>query len=144
MQGSGLQARMIPLGYISMGGYTIGLPLLFTFILIKHRREIYADQCLRALQTGHSPTNNPQYRVRRRYQELYSLFRPELFAWRLVLTLRKFSIVSVALMFSSNPLFQAWYVLNVMQHHDDSSESFKFSCTGIRLVKLGCSHSGSA
>ena len=108
VQGTGLQARMIPIGYTSMVGYTIGLPLLFSYILVTHRREIYADQCLRSLQTGGSPESNPQYRVRRRYQELYSLFRPELFAWRLVLTLRKFSIVSVALMFSSNPLFQAW------------------------------------
>ncbi len=39
-----------------------------------------------------------------------SLFRPELYWWRLLLTLRKLCIVSVALMFSSTPLFQAWYV----------------------------------
>ena len=119
-QGTGLQARMIPLGYLSMVGYTIGLPLLFSYLLIKHRREIYADQCLRSLQLGGSPETNPQYRVRRRYQDLYSLFKPELFAWRLVLTLRKFSIVSVALMFSSNPLFQAWYDLSITPEHVES------------------------
>jgi hypothetical protein len=39
-----------------------------------------------------------------------SLFRPELYWWRLVLVLRKFCIVGVALMFSSTPLFQAWCV----------------------------------
>jgi hypothetical protein len=38
------------------------------------------------------------------------LFRPELYWWRLVLVLRKFCIVGVALMFSSTPLFQAWCV----------------------------------
>ncbi len=37
-----------------------------------------------------------------------SLFRPELYWWRLVLVARKFCIVGVALMFSSTPLFQAW------------------------------------
>ncbi len=37
-----------------------------------------------------------------------SLFRPELYWWRLVLTVRKFCIVAVALLFSSTPLFQAW------------------------------------
>jgi hypothetical protein len=37
-----------------------------------------------------------------------SMFRPEFFYWRLVLTLRKFCEVAVALMFSSKPLFQAW------------------------------------
>jgi hypothetical protein len=41
---------------------------------------------------------------------LHSLFRPELYWWRLVLILRKFCIVGVALMFSSTPLFQAWCV----------------------------------
>ncbi len=41
---------------------------------------------------------------------LPSLFRPELYWWRLVLVLRKFCIVGVALMFSSTPLFQAWCV----------------------------------
>jgi hypothetical protein len=39
-----------------------------------------------------------------------SLFRPNMFYWRLVLMLRKFCEVAVALMFSSKPLFQAWYV----------------------------------
>jgi hypothetical protein len=39
-----------------------------------------------------------------------SLFRPSMFYWRLVLMIRKFSEVAVALMFSSKPLFQAWYV----------------------------------
>ncbi len=40
----------------------------------------------------------------------YSLFRPELYWWRMVLTLRKFCEVAVALLFSSTPLFQAWCV----------------------------------
>ena len=40
----------------------------------------------------------------------YSLFRPELYWWRMVLTLRKFCEVAVALLFSSSPLFQAWCV----------------------------------
>jgi hypothetical protein len=37
-----------------------------------------------------------------------SLFRPEFFYWRLVLTLRKLFEVAIALMFSTKPLFQAW------------------------------------
>jgi hypothetical protein len=40
-----------------------------------------------------------------------SLFRPDMYWWRLVLTVRKFCFVGVALMFSSTPLFQAWCVL---------------------------------
>ncbi len=42
----------------------------------------------------------------------YSLFRPELYWWRMVLTVRKFCEVAVALMFSSTPLFQAWCVVS--------------------------------
>jgi hypothetical protein len=40
----------------------------------------------------------------------YSIFRPEMYWWRLVLTGRKLAMVVVALMFSSTPLFQAWCV----------------------------------
>jgi hypothetical protein len=39
---------------------------------------------------------------------LGSLFRPGTFWWRIVIMVRKFCIVGVALMFSSTPLFQAW------------------------------------
>ncbi len=41
---------------------------------------------------------------------LCSMFRPEFYWWRLVLTLRKLCEVVVALMLSSKPLFQAWCV----------------------------------
>lgn len=40
-----------------------------------------------------------------------SMFHPNLYWWRLVLTLRKLSEAVVALMLSSKPLFQAWYDL---------------------------------
>jgi hypothetical protein len=39
------------------------------------------------------------------------MFHPNLYWWRLVLTLRKLSEAVVALMLSSKPLFQAWYVI---------------------------------
>ena len=42
------------------------------------------------------------------FPPLCSMFRPELYWWRLVLTLRKLCEVAVALMLSSRPLFQAW------------------------------------
>ena len=37
-----------------------------------------------------------------------SLYRPEVFWWRLVLIVRKLLQVTVALMFRAKPLFQAW------------------------------------
>jgi hypothetical protein len=42
------------------------------------------------------------------FPPLCSMFRPELYWWRLVLTLRKLCEVAVALMLSARPLFQAW------------------------------------
>ncbi len=63
-----------------------------------------------------------------------SVFRPEFFYWRLVLTLRKLCEVAVALMFSSKPLFQAWYV----PHTRDSGSGAPVLCRRVRVgVGLG-------
>lgn len=69
-----------------------------------------------------------------------SLFRPELYWWRLVLTLRKFCIVGVALMFSSTPLFQAWYVLHCQARHRVQGGSI----AQLRAPLGPLSHAGSA
>lgn len=103
----GVQVSMKPAAVLSLIGYTIGLPTAFLCILVRFRREIQEDQRLRVANRGGSEATNANFHIRRRFQELYSLFRPELYWWRLVLTLRKFCTVGVALMFSSTPLFQA-------------------------------------
>jgi hypothetical protein len=41
-----------------------------------------------------------------------SMFRPDFYWWRLVLTLRKLCEVIIALLLSSKPLFQAWCALD--------------------------------
>ena len=71
----------------------------------------------------------------------YSLFRPELYWWRLVLTLRKFCEVTVALMFSTSPLFQAWCVLHILPNGQCwvllSVASSSWVALSARLCRLG-------
>jgi hypothetical protein len=83
--------------------------VLFATILYVYRNEIRADQELRSRGTGNSRATNPYFHIRQRFQKLYGVFRPDFTYWRLVLTLRKFGIAAVAIMFTSAPGFQAWY-----------------------------------
>lgn len=79
--------------------------ILLWFVL-KLRRALV--QLLRVREDGTSASTNPQFYIRTRYQEIYNLFKPRFSWWRLVLIIRKFSLIAVSLMFSTNPLFQAW------------------------------------
>jgi hypothetical protein len=94
---------------LSLALYAVGIPCFFLVVLLKHGRSIRLDQRMFVAGKGNSPASNPVFHIRSRYKEIYSLFRPEYFWWRLVIMLRKFCEVAVALMFSSRPLFQAWY-----------------------------------
>jgi hypothetical protein len=71
VQPGGVQERMKPWGYASMVVYTMGLPVLFTWLLYQHREGIRADQQLRAQNRGLSRESNPHFHLRMRYQELY-------------------------------------------------------------------------
>ena len=101
---------MKPAAVLSLLCYTVGLPASFLYIIIHHRSAIRADQSLRQRNLGQTVASNPQLHIRRRFQDLYAVFRAEYYYWRMVLTLRKFCEVAVALLFSSSPLFQAWCV----------------------------------
>ncbi len=54
---------------------------------------------------------------------LVSPFRHEMFWWRIIIMVRKFCIVGVALMFSSTPLFQAWYETSLPCHDMSITET---------------------
>ena len=107
----GVHAQMRPFAYLSLVFYAIGFPVLFAFILYKYRNEIRADQELRMRGTGNSRATNPYFHIRQRFQKLYGVFSPDYTYWRLVLLGRKFGIAGVAIMFSSTPGFQAWWVM---------------------------------
>ena len=98
---------LTPYAIASFVFYSLGVPVLFAAVLYRHRVAINADQELRRLGMGDSEKSNPQFSTRKRYQELYNLFRPGMGWWRLHLLVRKFAVVTIGLMFANNPLFQA-------------------------------------
>jgi hypothetical protein len=71
LQPGGVQESLKPAAGLSIAVYTIGLPLTFLFILLNHRHAIFADQTLRMANAGSSEATNPNFHIRRRYQELY-------------------------------------------------------------------------
>ena len=101
------QAQLVPYAIGSFVIYTVGIPLSFSAIMWWHRKSIIADQELRMLGIGDSRASNPQFATRIRYQELYQLFKPRMMHWRIVLLCRKFLLVTISLMYSTNSLFQA-------------------------------------
>lgn len=109
-----VQQTLVPPAILSLLVYTIGIPMTFLAILVIHGPAIKLDQTMRAANQGGTEASNPEYYIRKRYQELYSLFRPDMYWWRLVLTVRKFCFVGVALMFSSTPLFQACISVGIL------------------------------
>jgi hypothetical protein len=70
-QVGGAQESLKPAAAVSLVVYTLGLPLSFLVILLKHRHAIRADQKLRVGNQGNSEATNPNFHIRRRYQELY-------------------------------------------------------------------------
>ena len=86
--------------------YTGGIPLAFSALMWRHRDSIIADQELRMQGIGESRASNPQFSTRVRYQELYQLFKPNM----MVLLGRKFLLIAISLLYSTNPLFQARFV----------------------------------
>ena len=76
VQSEGAQATLRPFAIISLLVYAIGVPFVFGLVLYVHRREIKADQELLEVNEGGTPISNPQFFVRLRYQQLYSIFRP--------------------------------------------------------------------
>jgi hypothetical protein len=62
---------MKPWAALSLALFAVGLPLSFFSVMYWFRNEIYADQCLRARNVGSSPATNPNFHVRKRFEELY-------------------------------------------------------------------------
>ena len=103
-----MQEQLVPFAAVSLVVYTVGIPATFGYILFRHATAIRADQELLVLGMGNNMQTNSSFVLRKRYQELYNLFKPGMAWWRLLLIVRKFLLVAVGMMFSTNPLFQAW------------------------------------
>ena len=87
--------------------YSLGIPCVFGVVLFLHQREIVEDQRLLVRGTGGSAQSNPYFHIRQRFNQLYESFAPGFAYWRLVLILRKFLIVTVAVTLIASPMLQA-------------------------------------
>jgi hypothetical protein len=105
--GDGVHAMIKPWAAASLFVYGLGIPVGFGVILYRYRREIKADQELRARGEGNVPANNPNIRVRHKFRKLYEDFKPSLAFWKLVLIARKFGIAAVTMMLSERAMLQA-------------------------------------
>lgn len=87
--------------------YAVGIPCVFAWILFRNRVAVKLDQTLYVLGTGDTPSTNEHLSTRRRFNQLYKLFVPMLYYWKLVLLVRKFVIVFVAVMLPAAPMLQS-------------------------------------
>jgi len=85
--------------------YVIGYPALVVYCLYKYKFKIQADQILRAMDLGETPSN-PFYKTRRVLHKLYYHFVPDKYYWILLIIFRKFCIALTSLMFRRTPSFQ--------------------------------------
>ena len=65
-----------PWASLCLGLYGVGIPALFLTVLIFYRKEIKVDQVLRKQGLGYTRASNPHFVMRRRFQKLYSDFKP--------------------------------------------------------------------
>lgn len=103
----GIHATMIPFGWASLALYGVGIPLFFGVVVFYFRAEIRFDQALKARGEGDNDVSNPAFHIRKRYKKVYEDFRPQRYYWRIVLIARKAALATVALLFNTNPMFQA-------------------------------------
>ena len=89
----------------------LGVPAFFFYTLTRYRDAMRRDVVLWQCGLGDSAATNADYWIRRRYSRLYIDYKPQVHWWRLVLIVRKGCIVTVSVLFSHNPTFQAAAVL---------------------------------
>ena len=105
---TGIHDNLWPLALFFVSLYGVGIPILFTVIVIRNRKIIKHDQVLRVLGTGSSRTENPlAYEFRKRFYKLYYRFKPRYHYWGEVILFRKFLIVIVTVFLKPNPTLQA-------------------------------------
>ena len=112
-----MQQFLMPYAAVAICVYSLGYPLLLTYILFNpgNRQKIRQDQLLRACNKGDTERSNPFcYAFRKRYARLYYNFKPVYWYWVILTVMRKLSIVSAALIFRTNPTFQLCVILLIM------------------------------
>ena len=103
----GLQMTLMPVAILGIVFYSIGFPALIGYVLFKHKLNIMFDQLLRAQEEGQDRFENPiAYETRKAYSRLYYQYKPDFFAWALIILGRKFCIALTTVMFVTNAAFQ--------------------------------------
>lgn len=100
--------------YITIVGYGVGIPLLYSFIIFRAGGRMKVDQSLRMRGLSGSRETNPFYDMQKRFKRLYFKFRPEMYFWTLVIIMRKFSVVLVAAFIGKTPLFCATVIVLIL------------------------------
>jgi hypothetical protein len=118
-----------PLGVLFLGLYGIGVPLLFTVILVRNKSDMQKDQLARVW--GNETEVNQRFglgadvsyrrslaeatnHVREKYSVIYKRYKPTHYYWGVVLLVRKFLIVATITCFTNQPVFQAVTVLWIL------------------------------
>ena len=83
--------------------FGLGLPLLFLFLLRRHRNEMFVDQLLRVRGEGETAMTNPHISIRRRYRKLYEDFTPNCNYWKVVLLARKLALATIGILLTNKP-----------------------------------------
>ncbi len=98
--------RMRKVGSTALVVYGMGVPVVFSYILWRYRKEITADQVLRAKGEGETSLTNPNIQIRRRFRKLYEDYKPEHRYWKLVLIARKLGLAIIGIMLAGNAALQ--------------------------------------
>ena len=137
------QSRLLPFAALFFCAYSLGYPLLVSYILLAppNMRRAKLDQLDRAMNPhddegaggvggagGGGGVRGTEalaawkerrrqlgiYEFRKKYGKLYCQFKPDGWFWILVVLARKFLVVTCALLFRENPTFQMCMILLVM------------------------------
>ncbi len=110
---------LLPWAIISLIVYVVGIPLAFAVLLLVNRKRIMEDVSTIGEKAGETEVPT----VRSRFGFLYKDFKPKMYFWKLIVTLRKLAVVSIIIYFSdSDPIFQAQMIVlvllfSVLLHH---------------------------
>ena len=112
----GVYLTLLPFTLMALFVYVIGFPAWASYILFMYRKDIVADQLLRAKGTGDSKSTATEgsLLMRKRYSRLYMQFTPNYVSWVLVILARKLGLALTALMFVQNAAFQLSMALLVL------------------------------
>jgi cysteine-rich repeat protein len=103
----GEHLSMFPFAVTALAGYNFALPAVIFWFLYQNRAFIKEDQYLRAMDTGDSPSTNPNtLQLRKRWMRLYYLFKPQYWWYIEVIFVRKLGLAFAALAFRSAPSLQ--------------------------------------